>query len=79
MGLAAGGRSSPLKLAPLNVHDELMVVADPSIVHDITGSVREVVEWIRSRVPLVGMTWYEGMDNWAEKGVPPRSRFGHRR
>ena len=27
----------PLKLAPLNIHDELMVVANPSIVHDITA------------------------------------------
>jgi hypothetical protein len=57
----------PLMLSPLNVHDELMVVANPSIVHDITGSVREVVESYRSKVPLVGMTWFEGMDNWAEK------------
>ncbi|MGO9109594.1 MAG: DNA polymerase, partial [Thermoguttaceae bacterium] len=57
----------PLMLAPLNVHDELMVVANPSIVHDITANVREVVESFRDKVPLVGMTWFEGMENWAEK------------
>jgi DNA polymerase I-like protein with 3'-5' exonuclease and polymerase domains len=57
----------PLMLSPLNVHDELMVVANPSIVHDITGCVRDVVESYRAKVPLVGMTWFEGMDNWAEK------------
>src|SRR5208283_739006 len=57
----------PLRLAPLNVHDELMVVADPSIVHDITGSVREVVESFRTHVPLLGMSWFEAMENWAEK------------
>ena len=54
-------------LAPLNVHDELMVVAMPAIVHDITANVREVVESFRGHVPLIGMTWFEGMDNWAEK------------
>ena len=57
----------PLMLAPLNVHDKLMVVAMPSIVPGITESVREVVESFRGHVPLIGMTWYEGMDNWAEK------------
>ena len=57
----------PLMLAPLNVHDELMVVAMPAIVREITESVREVVESFRGHVPLIGMTWYEGMDNWAEK------------
>ena len=54
-------------LAPLNVHDELMVVAQPGIVHEITATVREVVEGFRGHVPLVGMTWFEAMDNWAEK------------
>ena len=57
----------PLRLAPLNVHDELMVVAMPEFVTDITASVREVVEVFRGQVPLIGMTWFEGMDNWAEK------------
>jgi hypothetical protein len=57
----------PLLLAPLNVHDELMVVANPSIITDITANVREVVESFRGHVPLVGMTWFEGMENWAEK------------
>ena len=57
----------PLLLAPLNVHDELMVVAKPAIVPHITANVREVVESYRAKVPLIGMTWFEGMDNWAEK------------
>ena len=57
----------PLRLAPLNVHDELMVVAMPAIVHDITANVREAVESYRGHVPLIGMTWFEAMDNWAEK------------
>ena len=57
----------PLRLAPLNVHDELMVVAMPSVVHDITANVREVVESYRAHVPLLGMSWFEAMENWAEK------------
>jgi hypothetical protein len=57
----------PLRLAPLNVHDELMVVAMPSVVHDITAGVREVVESFRTHVPLLGMSWFEAMENWAEK------------
>jgi hypothetical protein len=57
----------PLRLAPLNVHDELMVVAMHAVVTDITANVREVVESYRPTVPLIGMTWFEGMDNWAEK------------
>jgi hypothetical protein len=57
----------PLRLAPLNVHDELMVVAMHAVVTDITANVREVVGSYRPKVPLIGMTWFEGMDNWAEK------------
>ena len=58
---------SPLQVAILNVHDELMTVADPTIVQTITAAVRETVESFRPRVPLIGMSWFERMDNWAEK------------
>jgi hypothetical protein len=60
-------------VAILNVHDELMTVAHPSIVHPITAAVRETVESFRPQVPLIGMTWFEGMENWADKkgGVAP--------
>ena len=57
----------PLMLAPLNVHDELMVAANPAVVPAITENVREVVESYRPKVPLIGMTWFEAMENWAEK------------
>ena len=57
----------PLIVAPLNVHDELEVVADPPLIPTITATVRSVVESYRSKVPLVGMTWFEAMANWAEK------------
>jgi hypothetical protein len=57
----------PLQVGILNVHDELMCVADPQIVSQITDVVREAVESFRPQVPLIGMTWFEGMDDWASK------------
>ena len=57
----------PLRLAPLNVHDELMVVANPSIV--TTSRPPSAKSWSPSadKCRLIGMTWFEAMDNWAEK------------
>lgn len=56
-----------LLVAPMNVHDELLVVTKPSHVEPLTEKVREGVESYRPRVPLIGMTWNETMDSWAEK------------
>jgi DNA polymerase I-like protein with 3'-5' exonuclease and polymerase domains len=56
-----------LKLGLLNVHDELMWVTHPSVVKQVTETVRRIVESYRSAVPLIGMCWYEEMANWAEK------------
>ena len=57
----------PLMLAPMNVHDELMVVTQPIVIPEITANVREVVESFRGHVPLIGITWSEAMENWGEK------------
>lgn len=54
-------------VAPLNVHDELMVINHPDVTGQVTEAVRESVESYRPHVPLIGMTWNETMDNWAEK------------
>jgi hypothetical protein len=56
-----------LFVAPMNVHDELMVVTHPDYVPQVTEKVREVVEFYRPEVPLIGMTWNESQENWAEK------------
>lgn len=56
-----------LVVAPMNVHDELMVVTHPDYVHKVTGAVRKSVESFRDRVPLIGITWNEAQENWAEK------------
>ena len=55
------------RVAPMNVHDEIMCVTRPDMVSLVTPVVREVVESYRPKVPLVGMDWCEGMNNWAEK------------
>jgi hypothetical protein len=55
-------------VAPMNVHDEVMVVAHPDAIDDITERVIASVESYRDRVPLIGMGWVKKMDNWAEKG-----------
>ncbi len=56
-----------LKVACLNVHDEIMCVTDEEYVPLVTEKVREVVEHYRPQVPLIGMTWNESQANWAEK------------
>lgn len=54
-------------VAPLNVHDELMVSTHPSFISAVSTIVHDVVESYRPQVPLIGMTWHEGMLNWGEK------------
>ncbi len=56
-----------LLVGPMNVHDELMCSTHPSVVSLVTEKVREVVESYRDKVPLIGMSWFEEMTNWAEK------------
>jgi hypothetical protein len=56
-----------LLVGPMNVHDELMCSTHPSVIHLVTAAVRTVVESYRKYVPLIGMSWFEAMDNWAEK------------
>jgi len=54
-------------VAPMNIHDEIMCVTRPDMVSSVTEVVRESVEHFRPYVPLIGMDWCEGMNNWAEK------------
>jgi hypothetical protein len=57
----------PFVVAPMNIHDELLTVTKPEYVERVTEKVIEGVEAYRNRVPLIGMTWNESMDSWAEK------------
>lgn len=60
------GVHKPL-VAPMNIHDEIMVVTDPDSVDDVADVVKVSVESFRPRVPLIGMTWNKQQENWAEK------------
>jgi DNA polymerase I-like protein with 3'-5' exonuclease and polymerase domains len=57
----------PLLVAPLNIHDELMVVSAPSVVDDVVKIVRDTVEFFRPQVPLIAMTWFKRLASWAGK------------
>lgn len=56
-----------LLVGPMNIHDEIMCSTHPSVVHRVTATVRRIVESYRDKVPLIGMSWFEEMANWAEK------------
>lgn len=58
----------PFMVAPMNVHDEVLVVTDPSIVDDVAHAVVDLVESYRDQVPLIGMEWCRDMVSWGEKG-----------
>jgi len=55
------------KVAPMNVHDEVLSVTDPEFVEAVAEVVVEVVESYREMVPLIGMSWQTSIDNWAGK------------
>jgi hypothetical protein len=55
------------KVAPMNVHDEVLSVTAPDMVDAVTAVVVECVESFRDRVPLIGMSWVKSMMNWAGK------------
>ena len=54
-------------VSPMNIHDEIMCVTRPDMVSSVTQVVRDSVEHFRPYVPLIGMDWFEEMNNWAEK------------
>lgn len=54
-------------VAPMNVHDEVACPCKPWAVHLVEAAVIETVESYRQYVPLIGMTWFSDMANWAEK------------
>ena len=56
-----------LVVSLLNIHDEIMCVTHPDYVDAVTEAARASVESFRPQVPLIGLTWSEMLDNWAEK------------
>ena len=55
------------RVAPLNVHDEVLSVTLPDYVDEVTAITVKTVESFRDRVPLIGMSWVKSMENWAGK------------
>ena len=55
------------RVAPLNVHDEILSVTHPDYVDKLAHVIEDAVESHREKVPLIGMTWNTHMQSWAEK------------
>lgn len=55
------------RVAPLNIHDEVLSVTLPEYVDEITQITVDTVESFRDKVPLIGMSWVKSMENWAGK------------
>jgi hypothetical protein len=52
-------------VAPMNIHDEIMVVN--TCPEEVGQVVDDAVVSYRDRIPLIGMTWNIEQENWAEK------------
>lgn len=56
-----------LVVAPMNIHDEIQCVTHPDYVEAVGEAIRDTVEGYREKVPLIGMTWFKRLENWADK------------
>jgi len=54
-------------VAPMNVHDEVLVVVRPELADSLVPIVRHEVESFRKKVPLIGIKWITGMTSWGEQ------------
>jgi hypothetical protein len=54
-------------VAPMNIHDEVMVVMKPEVREEVAEVVIETVVSYRERVPLIAMEWVSNINNWGEK------------
>jgi hypothetical protein len=53
-------------VAPFQVHDEVNVVADPSVTDELAKVVRASVESYRDKVPLIALKWDTGLASWGD-------------
>jgi hypothetical protein len=54
-------------VAPMNVHDEVMIVTKPEIKYEVAEVVTDAVVSYRDRVPLIAMEFGIDMRNWGDK------------
>jgi hypothetical protein len=55
------------RVAPMNVHDEIMSVTHPDYVEEQERLVKEKVEEYREYVPLIEIEWNNDIPSWAQK------------
>jgi hypothetical protein len=54
-------------VAPFQVHDEVNVVAHPSVTDKLAEIVRESVESYRDKVSLIALKWDTGLASWGDE------------
>jgi hypothetical protein len=57
---------SDWRVAPLNIHDEILSVTHPDYVDEVAEIVKNKVEYYRPTVPLIGMSWGKNLTSWAD-------------
>lgn len=55
------------RVAPMNVHDEILCVNHPGMTDVVADAIRASVEKFRDKVPLIGMDWCKYAQTWASK------------
>lgn len=71
--------ASPWVVAPLNIHDEVLVVHDPRVANDIADNVHETVTSFKKLIPLIQMDWARNLAFWKDGEVvckKCKKRFG---
>ena len=56
----------PWEIRTLNIHDELMVVHDPTLGKEIELVVENFVQEMKATIPLLSMEWKTNLKNWEE-------------
>ena len=54
-------------VAPMNIHDEVMICTDPKVKDELIRTVTEAVVSYRDRVPLIAMEFGTNLRNWGDK------------
>lgn len=52
---------------PMNIHDEVMCRTENSVKDAVADTVARTVESFRPIIPLIGIGWKLGLENWASK------------
>lgn len=58
---------APFAVAPMNIHDEIMVAVRPELSEKLTEVVQAKVETYRPIIPLISIDWGDNLESWASK------------